>query len=397
MSIDTVKLKSPSMSKAAVKKIEYQSIKRQGLHMKTGEILYEITKGDLNGSWDSRISVRPMYEDYIVGKSGRPELHRSNPYVIIECSAAKVLNGQNIYGSPVDFQKTCAELIERIGLILEVEFPPAERWEVRRVDWAEVYALPFAAIQEYFEGIHTVQFPRRKAMKYGDHAVYFPGVTTTVKLYHKGLEFAKHDSKLLKWFFSMHRTQKHPENEMVEENARWVKRKLEALQRLANNRLRVEVEVHADKLDFDFGHKPKVKEITDEYLKRIHDHEVKRLLKEGKEAMRTVRQSLAVQERLNFEYGETMGNRLHGFWCQMATHGENECKRKYNRATFYRNRKLLVDAGVSWLNTDVQLIRNQGALPADFAPLRTDPRLCTNRIRERPAFLLERNFLKLVA
>lgn len=92
-----------------------------------------------------------------------------------------------------------------------------------------------------------------------------------------------------------------------------------------------------------------------------------------------------------------MGNRLHGFWCQMATHGENECKKKYNRATFYRNRKLMVDAGVSWLNTDVQLIRNQGVLPADFTPLRTDPRLCTNRIRERPAFLLERNFLKLVA
>lgn len=148
-----------------------------------------------------------MREDYIINKNGRPELHCCDPYIILECSAGKVLNGQNIYGNVVDFQMTCEVLINKIAE-LSMTLPSALKWIVRRVDWAENYALPFIAIQEFFEGIYTVQFPRRKASKYGDHAVYFPGSTPTVKIYHKGLEFAKHDSKRMKWFFSLYRSQR---------------------------------------------------------------------------------------------------------------------------------------------------------------------------------------------
>lgn len=86
-----------------------------------------------------------------------------------------MLNGQNIYGNAVDFQTTCQVLINKIAELLSMTLPSALKWIVRRVDWAENYALPFIAIQEFFEGIYTVQFPRRKASKYGDHAVYFPG------------------------------------------------------------------------------------------------------------------------------------------------------------------------------------------------------------------------------
>lgn len=395
LGIDTVKLKSPALGEKMVRKIEQQSRKWQQVDCLSGEILYEITKGDLEGSWDSRISIKPMREDYVLNKNNKPELHPCPPYVVIECSAAKVMNGQNIYGNPVGFQDTCQRLLDRIGKMLDVSFPPADRWWVRRVDWAEIYALPFAAIQEFFEGIYTIQFPRRKASKYGDHAVYFPGSTTTVKLYHKGLEFAKHDSYRMKRFFTNWRSQ----NPLTapNKNQEWVRRKVEALQRLANNRLRVEVEIHADKLDADFGRKPLVREVTDEYLMALHDREMKRLLREGKDGMDTVRLSKAVSDRLNALYGDTLGNRLHGFWCQLATHGEPECKQKYSKQTFYRNRKKLVDAAVSWNGTDVRLIRSQGALPVDFAPIRTDPRICTAQVREKPAFIIERGFHQLAA
>ena len=373
-----------------VRKIEQQSRKWQQVDCQSGEILYEITKGDLEGSWDSRISVKPMREDYVLNKNNKPELHPCPPYVVIECSAAKVMNGQNIYGNPVGFQDTCQKLLDRIGDMLDVSFPSAARWWVRRVDWAEIYTLPFAAIQEFFEGIYTIQFPRRKASKYGDHAVYFPGSTTTVKLYHKGLEFAKHDNYRMKRFFTNWRSQ----NPLIpaNKNQEWVKRKIAALQRLANNRLRVEVEIHADKLDADFGHKPLVREVTDVYLMALHDREIKRLLREGNEAMQTVRNSKVVLQRLTDFYGLVTAGRLHGFWYQLATHGENECRKQYTKTVFYRNRKLLVDAAVSWSGTDVKLIRSQGALPVDFAPLRTDSRLCTAQVREKPAFIIERGF-----
>lgn len=395
MGIDTVKLKSPTLGEKMVQTIERQCKRWQQVDGYSGEILYQITRGELLGSWDSRISVRPMREEFILNKSGRPELHVCPPYIILECSVGKVFNGHNIYGNVVNFQMACQMLIDKIAELLSVPLPKTKHWVVRRVDWAENYALPFVAIQEFFEGIYTIQFPRRKASKYGDHAVYFPGSTTTVKLYHKGLEFAKHDSKRMKWFFNLYRTNKFP-NE-GETNRQWVNRKIAALQRLANNRLRVEVEVHADKLDADFGHKPYVDEVTDEYLTGLHDREVKRLLKEGKSGMNTVRLSKAVSKRLTALYGDTVANRLHGFWCQLATNGEVDCKNKYPKPTFYRNRKLLTDAGVSWNSTDVKLIRSQGVLPVDFVPLRTDSRLCTAQVREKPAFLLDRGFHKLAA
>lgn len=401
MGIDTVKLKSPplgatpSLGEMMLRTIERQCKRWQQVDGCSGEILYEITKGELLGSWDSRISLRPMREDFILNKNGRPEKHACEPYIILECSAGKVFNGQNIYGNVVNFQATCQELIDKIAGLVGVKLPKASRWLVHRVDWAENYALPYVAIQEFFEGIYTIQFPRRKASKYGDHAVYFPGKTTTVKLYHKGLEFAAHDRSRMKYFFSLYRSQQMPG--AGPSNCAWVNRKIEALQRLANNRLRVEVEIHANKLDADFGHRPRVDEVTDEYLTGLHDREIRKLLREGKSGIDTVRLSKAVSERLNAFYGGTVGNRLHGFWCQLATNGETDCKNKYPKPTFYRNRKLLENAAVSWNSTDVKLIRSQGALPVDFAPIRTDPRLCTAQVREKPAFLLDRGFLQLVA
>ena len=73
-------------------------------------------------------------------------------------------------------------------------------------------------------------------------------------------------------------------------------------------------------------------------------------------------------------------------------------KHRQTRATFYRRRKQLVDVGVSWLATDKQLIERQGQmLPADFSPVRANPRRCESLVRERPAFNYERGLLQLAA
>ena len=133
-----------------------------------------------------------------------------------------------------------------------------------------------------------------------------------------------------------------------------------------------------------------MREINDDYLVGVYEREVQRLLREGASDLQKVRLNLAVAERLRRVYGLTHGNHLHGFWCQMATTGETDCRKNYRRATFYRYRKQLTDAGVSWLNTDVQIIEPRGILPVDFSPVRSDPRRCIGRVRERPALALER-------
>jgi hypothetical protein len=79
MPYDTIKLKSPSLDRSLMKRIEAQCVLRSGLHLGTGEVLYELFTGELLGSWDARISVLPKYEDWELNQHGRPVLRPCEP------------------------------------------------------------------------------------------------------------------------------------------------------------------------------------------------------------------------------------------------------------------------------------------------------------------------------
>jgi len=398
MGLDTVRIKSPYMALDVVDKVCAQGVSYRQIHNETGEKLWEVTRTSLQGSYDSRIMVKPMYEDCSKSKSGKPEWHPSPPYLIVECSLPKAMHGQNMYGVIADLPQACENLRALLQQLLGVELPHTGKWTVQRVDWSENFRLPYQAVQEFFEGIYHVAFPRRKMQKYGNEAIFVPGTTTTIKLYHKGPEFERNDRKrlyvVLRGMFQQNRAKDAP----ADWAHRQASRKVAALQRLANGRLRAEVEVHAEKLDYDFGHKPKVHEVTTAYLEGVFDKEISRLLREGRDGVQIVRTSLAVRDRLEAHYALELAGRLHGFWLGLATHGEDDMKTRSTRPTFYRRRKQLVDVGVSWLATDRQLIERQGqTLPADFSPVRADPRRCTCLVRERPAFDYQRGLLQLAA
>lgn len=398
MGLDTVRLKSPYMARVHVDKIKSLGESYNRVMNGTGEVIWEVTRTNLLGSYDSRIMVKPMFEDCTRSKQGKPEWHVSPPYLVVECSVPKAFHGQNIYGAMEDFQEACERLHGLLQRLLGVPLPPAGNWTVQRIDWAENFQLPYQAVQEFFEGIYHIGFPRRRMQKHGLQSIFVPGTTTTIKLYHKGPEFEAHDRKRL---FSVLRNEFHlnrPANAAADYAYRQASRKVAALQRLANNRLRAEVEIHAEKLDYDFGKKPKVSDITTVYLQEVFDKEIGRLLREGKGATDIVRTSLAVRDRLEAFYKPELAGLLHGFWFALATHGEDDTKKRSTRATFYRRRKQLVDVGVSWLATDVQLIERQGQmLPLDFSPVRANPRRCECQVRERPAFNYERGLLQLAA
>ncbi len=398
MGLDTVRLKTPYMARSIVDKIKAQGESYCRLRNDTGELVWEVTRTNLQGSFDSRIMVKPMYEDCTKSKSGKPEWHPSPPYLVIECSIPKAFHGHNVYGAIDDLQTAAERLRDLLQGLLGIPLPHTRNWTVQRVDWAENFQLPYQAVQEFFEGIYHVAFPRRKMQKYGHEAVFIPGTTTTIKLYHKGPEFEKHDRKRLYVVLRGLHQQNRPKDAPTDWAHRQASRKVAALQRVANNRLRAEVEIHAEKLDYDFGRKPKVHEVSTEYLQTVFDKEISRLLREGKDAAQIVRTSLAVRDRLEGRYTLELAGRLHGFWLNLSTHGEEDTRKRYARPTFYRCRKQLVDAGVSWLATDMQLIERQGqTLPPDFSPVRANPRRCQSPVRERPAFSYERGLLQLAA
>ena len=411
MGIDTVKLRSPTIDEGLADFLHKQLILKIGIDLSTGEELYAITSGQLEGSWDSRISFNVMRKDWVSGPTGRTELIDCDPYILVETSLHKVFYGQNIFGQIEGFRERCRLFVDLLGELFgcpvdmfgdpQGALPSADRWQVRRVDWAEVYRLRPAAISEFFRGISHCLFPRRskKSAKYGENSVHFPGSHTTLRIYHKGPEFREHEipriRKALSFYFQKQRGERLQVNDWFRGQEGGgdfgnfrpvVEKKIKAMQRLADNRLRAEVQINAEKLVYDFGHFPLVSEIEDEYLKKVHDDEMYKLLREGKTEMETVRTHDQVKGRLNSVYGKRRANSLFSFWVQMATRGETVMRDEIGRSQFYANRKELVMAGVSWLSSNVIVIANEAALPRDFMPLRTNERLCRTPVSNQSLF-----------
>ncbi|MFV0601756.1 MAG: phage/plasmid replication protein, II/X family [Brachymonas sp.] len=396
MAYDTLRLRSPFLlSPGLFERIKQKCILRSGTDLESGELLYELHTGELMGSWDARISVQPKTEEWVTDKAGRPRLVDSPPYIVVEASIHKVLYGQNIFGGSNDIRHCCASFVDVLQKLLGVPLPHFENWQVLKVDVSHVYALPLPAIKQFFDGLQLLSFPRRtrKASRY-EMAAHFPGRTTTIKLYHKGTEFKVHDYPRLRSFF---KTFYDVHNGTHPENIKKAARKVDALHRLAQNRLRVEVSIHSDKFFYDLGKHPRVNDLNDDYLHNVHASEVERLLREGKQAMQTVRTTQQVMARLNNEYGQQKGMRLYGFWSSMVTLGDESTKRQYSRSTFFQNRKDLEQAGVSWRGSDVHVVANDTLLPVDFVPLPTDSRLCYLPARSRAEFASNSRFLTMAA
>lgn len=420
MGLDTCKYRSPKIASDLAFYLEQQCVQKSGIHLGSGEVLYEFTSGELLGSWDSRISFRILREEWISNGKGIQQVP-CQPYIEVEASLHKFFAGQNIYGAPTGFQMTSfwflKQIFKQLGVNISdhkqdhknsARLPSFWDWQVCRIDVAEVYRLTPTAIGEFFRSINHCKFPRRsaKAAKYGINAVYFPGSYTTLKLYHKGPEFKEHDKLRIKNSL-MHyiKDQMDKDNflnadhrlEVYKRWLAWRDKKLAALQRLADNRLRVEVEIHADKLQHDFEHLkrlPKISEITDQYINKIHDAEVFKLLREGKTDMETVRTHDKVKARLNALYSLRSANTLYAFYTQMSLRGEDATRLEYSKAQFYSNRKKLVEAAVSWHSTDMYLVPQETALPDGFAPVRGNLRLCIAPMRQHSVFLSRQDALE---
>lgn len=365
---DTIRLASPPLSEATISRVERNLKRRQTIDLSTGESLpqYEFTSGTLEGSWDSRVSVQVEREQWVATNlKGQPNAAYKlpcEPYLVIEGSIHKALLGHNVFGGPLPPALSAAWFVDNIAGRAGVALPPSEEWRVLRIDWAEAFELPsFEGVQEYIGGLNMASFPRREVIRHGSESLFAPGRTTTVKVYHKGPEFSAHDWKRIK---------NHVDpGELI------------ALQERANRILRLETSIKTRKLTDDFGQKPLVCELTQDYLERVHDREVARLLKEADTDMQTVRTNREVSRRLQEIYSPELANRLFGTWLQLAALGEKEVRRNMARPTFYRQRKQLVDSGCSWSATDVIVLKTS-AVPVGFSPTRSDRHRLTDEAEQ---------------
>jgi II/X family phage/plasmid replication protein len=361
--LDTVKLRSPVIPEDLAAAVEASLVLRTAVDLATGQLLYELCSGGLEGSYDHRVSVMVQRERWIserlpISRRVYTRKEASPPYLELEGSVHKAMLGHNVAGGPCDLRAACRWFVADVADRLGVRLPPADLWEARRLDWAEVYDLgSFEACEEFVRALQAAAFPRRKVARWGAESVGSAGTTTGVVAYHKGPEFAAHDAR---------RYRRAGHDVLALE-----------LQQRANRLLRVEVRAKARKLDEDHGQAPAVAELTEEYLRRIHDWETARLLREGKADMETVRRAEEVRERLAAEYGERLAATLYATWVWFSTLGEQQARKRMKRATFYLHRKQLQAAGVSWHGTDVAIVQRFTLIPAGFSPVRTDPRRLT--------------------
>jgi II/X family phage/plasmid replication protein len=357
LALDTITLKSPYVNEEIANKIKFECVSRQGLQIKTGELLYQITTGQLEGSYDSKISIKVKEEEYT--KIG---IVPSEPYVIIEASVHKAMLGHNVFGGPEDFKKSCSYLIKLVEKLIQIELPTYSEWFAERIDVSEVYKLPsFEAVQEWFRGLNASDYPRRDVNRYGLSGIYAKGSTTTLKFYHKGVEFSKHDRSRLKKIFNDD--------------------KLNSIQDYANKLIRCECEIKARKLKYDFGHMPTVGDVTNEYINNVHDVEVRRFLKEGVKMMILVSTAQEVNARLREVYSPGLAGVLLGTWYKLTTLGEAAVKKDMALRTYYRQIKQLKDVCVTWHGTDVILLEHS-LIPKGFSPVREDSRRLTQEAPE---------------
>lgn len=330
--IDTLKLVSPPLSAEIIAAVEAAAVYRSAVDNATGEELWSFTSGELQGSHDHRVRFN------VVGDS-----------IKVEGSVHKLLLGHNIYGGSDDLPACAQFIISGISSRLGVVLPIAGLWTVHQIDEAGAYLFPsFEAVEGYFRALQGVSYPRRKVSRHAFQSIHVPGRLTTVKLYHKGVEFSAHDRKRLK-------------KVMLRQDLEW-------LQNYANGVLRSEVSLRR-RLVEDFGHWPLVSEISEGYAKRVHDSELARLVREGKAEMQTVRTFLEVKARLQEVYTPRNAHLLLGTWMQLSAMGEPETKKGMAPRTFYLHRKRLLESGCSWHSADI----HQGAqlFPMDFVPVST--------------------------
>lgn len=354
MGFDTIGIRSPDLPEHVAQKIEEHCIARQGIELNSGTLLYQITTGQLEGSYDSRISVKVERERWTsvenrVIKVGCP------PRIYIEASVHKAMIGHNINQAPTNFKDACDFLVKKVSELIDYELPNSFAWFVRRIDFALVFDLgSFDTVKEYIKGFKSAHYPRRKPMTFGFESVMFPGTTTTTKFYHKGIEFKKHDYKRVASLIGG----EYADN----------------LQKLAYNYLRVEVGIKIKKLTYDFGYEPVVCEITEKYCSEVYDKEVSKLLKLATYEKEVVRTASTVELRLKQVYGNRLGTTLLGTWFRLSTAEESEVKLNMPKSTFQRHKKFLIEAGCEWKGTDV-VLKRFAIVPIDFAPLSSDRRL----------------------
>lgn len=365
---DTVVIKSPEIDPETVQKVLHFCRMYEGVDIFTGELLYRFTSGELEGSYDYRIRLKVDNTEWIKEESPVPQRVETYWHIVVECSLHKLMLNHNCYGGPCDIHRSIVYLVRFLEQVMFVKLPDYQDWEVKRIDVAKIYHFKDKEIcKKIVSNLRNSYYTRRKPRIY-DTSVMFSGSTTSVKLYWKGPEFKKHDYKRIKKYIlrEVDLSWNKDNCDLLQHKLAMLQKQFDQVLEKAYRIIRYECEIKQRKLKEAFeSDKVLVKSLSDEKLLEIAEIELFKLMKED-DNMDIVRRSDLVLERLHQVYGTSQANALYATWTKLVQFGESQTKETISRATFYRHKKLLVEAGVSWFCSAINL-KPFSIVPEDFS------------------------------
>lgn len=341
--IDTIAIMSPPLDMKTLKQLEKNVPKRRKeVDTCTGEETYLSLYGKVTNELEIPISY------CILRINGEPKIR-------LESSVHKLMAGHNTHGGPKYFQASAAFLVGEFERLMGINLPAVMDWNVQRVDVEEFYKLKSQKQTDaWFRTMHNAGYPKRKIHCYKDRSedgISIIGQTTVINFYNKGTELRQNKKDRKRLIRQMGLT----------EYAKLVF--------IGYSIIKVEVQIKRDKIKYDLGENPTVKDITDDYLCRVHDAEVKKFLKDSRGAIDLVRHSDQVYDRLRAFYKPVSAGTLFEFWLRLSRDGEVKTRNSMAKSSYNRYLKELRDAGVDW-KVNAFSTPEYSAIPVDFVPVR---------------------------
>ncbi len=309
--IDTIKIYT-EIGKETYDKIKSVSIVKNSIDYNNKTILYEIVNDHLQGSYDSKLSVR-------VDSGVKYGFVKKGYCIEIEGSYHKIVNGYNSHNGYCDLEFIVENLIQMVELSYSIALPSIDNWFLQRVDIAICYDLKNQEnVKSYINSLSRCSYPRRNAKFFYDESLYLSGTTTTLKIYNKLLEFKKHD---IKKFVN------NKEFDLIE----YLKQ--------IDGFIRFECEIKKKMLKKICDTEKHIKVIKIKYndLKDIWSKEFMKILQFIKNDLEIVRGRQAVYERLNKLFKPSRANQLFYFYCSIQLNGLKDIKLGTSSSTYYRN------------------------------------------------------------
>lgn len=320
--IDTIKIYT-EIGIETYNKIKSVSIVKSSINNNTKQCLYEITNDHLEGSYDSKLSVR-------VDSGVKYQFVDKGYCLEIEGSYHKIINGYNSHNGYIDLAFIVENLIQMVELSYNIELPNINEWYLQRVDIAICYDLENQEnVKSYINSLSRCSYPRRNAKFFYDESLYLSGTTTTLKIYNKLLEFKKHDIKKF--------------NNNTNFNL------LEYVNSIKGF-IRFECEIKKKMLKKLFNDEKhiKVTNVNYEMLKKVWSDEFMKVLQFIKNDLDIVRGRELVYKRLNELYKPSRANQLYYFYCSIQLNGLKDIKNNTSSSTYYRNIKDLKYAKIDF-------------------------------------------------